>query len=240
VLPNAEAATARAADVIAERLRTAVSAKSRFCLALSGGSTPIPMFEALAPKPLPWDQVEIYQVDERVAPGGSRKRNLTAIQAAFGRTRARIVAMPVESDDLVGAAARYEEALPRAFDLIQLGLGLDGHTASLYPGDPVLDIVDRDVALCGPRQGLSRMTLTYRGLSKATEIIWLITGATRSIPLRRLCDQDEEMPAARVACERTRIITDEHAADGLESYARKGVHLWHRDSRPLPTFPTGR
>jgi 6-phosphogluconolactonase len=228
VLPDSDAAARRAADFIAGRLRRAVAARDRFCLALSGGSTPIPMFGALAAMSLPWRQVEIYQVHEQIVPEGSENRNLTNLRAAFGATGAKIIPMPVESVDLASAATAYEEVLPGVFDLVHLGLGLDGHTASLVPGDPVLDIVDRDVALCGPYQGLSRMTLTYRGLSKATEIIWLVTGADKAAPLARLCTDDREIPAGRVRAERVRFVTDAAAVQELEDRPQTGVHLWHR------------
>ena len=232
VLPDAGAAARRAADVLAGRLLSAVAAKGRFRVALSGGSTPIPMFEALAAKSLPWRQVEIYQVDEQVAPLGSAQRNLTAIEAIFGDNGATIVAMPVDSDDQAGAAARYEQALPPVFDLVHLGLGLDGSTASLIPGDPILDISDRDVALCGPYKGTLRMTLTFRGLSKATEILWLITGADKAASLACLCAVESTVPAARVVSERTRLVTDAAAARDLEAHLPIGVHLWHRDGTP--------
>jgi 6-phosphogluconolactonase len=232
VLPDADAAARRAAEVIAGRLRAAVSARGRFRLALSGGLTPIAMFEALAAKSLPWGQVEIYQVDERIAPPESTQRNLATIRAAFDGTGATIVAMPVESDDLADAAVRYEQALPGSFDLVHLGLGLEGHTASLFPGDPALSVLDRDVALSGPSQGLRRMTLTYRGLAKAIEILWLITGAAKAVPLARLCADDWDIPAARVTCDRVRFVTDADAVDALKTHAPKGVHLWHRVPRP--------
>jgi 6-phosphogluconolactonase len=228
VLPDADAAARRAAEVVAGRLRAAVSARGQFRLALSGGLTPIPMFEALAAMSLPWGQVEIYQVDERVAPLGSAQRNLTAIRAAFDRTGATIVAMPVESGDLAGAALRYEDGLPRDFDLVHLGLGLDGHTASLFPGDPALGVLDRYVALSGVSRGLPGMTLTYRGLAKAVEIIWLITGVAKAVPLARLCADDPDIPAVGVKCERMRFVTDAGAVDALKTNAPKGVHLWHR------------
>jgi 6-phosphogluconolactonase/glucosamine-6-phosphate isomerase/deaminase len=197
------------------------------------------MFEALAAKSLPWSQVDIYQVDERIAPAESPHRNLNAIAAAFGGTGATIVAMPVESDNLADAAVRYEQALPGCFDLVHLGLGLDGHTASLFPGDPVLGVLDRDVALSGLSQGLRRMTLTYRGLAKATEILWLITGAAKAVPLARLCADDWDIPAARVTCDRVRFVTDEGAVDALKTHAPKGVHLWHRNTSPSSLTSTG-
>ena len=228
VLSDADAAAHRAADVIAGRLLNAVAARERFRMALSGGATPIALFETLAAMPLPWNQVEIYQVDERVAPHGSAQRNLTAIEATFGHTGTTIVAMPVESEDLPDAALRYEKMLPGAFDLVHLGLGLDGSTASLFQDDPTLDISDRSVALCGPYHGTARMTLTYRGLLKATEILWLVTGAHKAVPLARLC-ADSTLPAARVVSEQMRIVTDTPAASALETHPVAGVHLWHRE-----------
>src|SRR5665213_1464388 len=238
VLPDSDAAAGRVAEFIAGRLRGAVAAKGRFCMAVSGGSTPTPMFEALAATTLPWSQVEIYQVDERIAPEGSPERNLTNLKAALGSTGARIVPMPVESDDLARAAIDYGEMLPDLFDLVHLGLGLDGHTASLFPADSALDVVDQDVALCGPHEGLLRMTLTYRGLSRAAEIIWLVTGATKAAPLSRLCADDPGVPAVRIACERSRIVADGPAVQDLTAHPPSGIHLWYRSASPSSSTPT--
>jgi 6-phosphogluconolactonase len=228
VLPDADTAARRAAEVIAGRLQRSVATRGQFCLALSGGSAAIEMFEALAAKSLPWSQVEIYQVDERVAPRASSHRNLTSIDEAFGGTEARIVAMPVDSDDLASAAARYEAMLPASFDLVHLSLGLDGHTASLFAGDAALDEVNRDVACCVPHNGYSRVTLTFKGLSKAAEVLWLVTGAQKAAPLAHLCADDSPIPARRVPCERARIVTDAAAVRMLESNCQSAVHLWHR------------
>jgi 6-phosphogluconolactonase/glucosamine-6-phosphate isomerase/deaminase len=139
------------------------------------------------------------------------------------------MAMPVDSDDQQAAADRYEQALPRAFDLVHLGLGQDGSTASLYPGDAALEVSDRDVSLYGPRMGAVGMTLTYRGLSKAAEILWLITGTDKAAPLASLCTSEPGVPAARVTSIRTRVVVDAAAARDLEAHPQTGVHLWHRD-----------
>ena len=162
---------------------------------------------------LPWEQIEIYQVDERVAPAGDPDRNLTHLIASLPPIGVgQIHAMPVNDDDLDAAAARYASDLPARFDLVHLGLGPDGHTASLVPGDPVLDVTDRDVALTGEYQAHRRMTLTYPTLNRASRILWLVTGAEKVDALRRLGERDSSIPAGRVDAADQRVLCDRAAA----------------------------
>jgi 6-phosphogluconolactonase len=211
VLPDAESVARRGAEFVAERAKSAVADHGRFTFAVSGGRTPWAMFAHLAGR-MPWEKVTIYQVDERVAPDGAPDRNLTQLQRSLPAGGAADVrAMPVESGDLEEAATAYASALPEAFDLVHLGLGPDGHTASLIPGDPVLDVVDRDVAITGAYQGRQRMTLTYPALNRARQVLWLVTGDDKIDALRRLRDGDPSIPAGRVEARSALILADEAA-----------------------------
>ena len=157
---------------------------------------------------MPWAQVTIYQVDERVAPDGDPDRNLTHLLDSLPDRTAEVRAMPVEAKDLEAAAAAYARSLPDRFDLVHLGLGPDGHTASLVPGDAVLEVADRDVALTAPYQGRRRMTLTYPVLDRAREVLWLVTGEDKVDALRRLRAGDRSIPAGRIDAPRQLVIAD--------------------------------
>ena len=190
VLPNAEAVAREAAAIIAAEARAAVAACGHFVLAVSGGHTPWLMLRDLAGEDVPWSGVHVAQVDERVAPAGHPDRNLTYLRESLLehaplRTE-QIHAMPVEASDLEAAVSRYAQTLgviagsPPVFDLVHLGLGLDGHTASLVPGDPVLEVTDADVALTGFYQGRRRMTLTYPMINRSRRILWLVAGTDKA------------------------------------------------------------
>jgi 6-phosphogluconolactonase len=213
VLPDAESAARHAAEHVAEHARAAVDRHERFTLAVSGGGTPGAMFSALAGEDVPWSQTSVYQVDERVAPSGDADRNLTHLLASLPEgARERVLPMPVEADDLEAAAAEYAASLPERFDLIHLGLGPDGHTASLVPGDPVLEVDDRDVALTGLYNGRRRMTLTYPVLARASAVLWLVAGADKAEALQLMLAGDASIPAGRVAAARSIVVADSAAA----------------------------
>jgi 6-phosphogluconolactonase len=198
---------------VAERARAAVAGRDRFAFAVSGGRTPWAMFARLAEEDVPWDRTSLYQVDERVAPAGDPDRNLTHLRESLpAGSAADVRPMPVEDDDLDAAAERYARSLPERLDLVHLGLGPDGHTASLVPGDPVLDVDDRDVAVTGAYMGRRRMTLTYAPLDRARAVLWLVTGQDRVDALRRLRAGDRSIPAGRVACADALVIADAAAA----------------------------
>jgi 6-phosphogluconolactonase len=169
------------------------------------------MFGDLGDEDVPWEAIDLYQVDERVAPRGDADRNLTQLEASLPG-RPTIHPMPVEEDDLETAAARYAAELPQRFDLVHLGLGPDGHTASLVPGDPVLDVTDRAVGLTSEYNGRRRMTLTYPALDTAKQVMWLIAGADKVDALRRLLAGDRTIPGARVSAPRQIIFADRAAA----------------------------
>lgn len=212
VLPDAQAAAERGAELIAGAAAQAIAKRDRFTLAVSGGSTPGAMFAALYGR-MPWEKVTIFQVDERVAPDGDPDRNLTLLERSLPPGGvADIRPMPVTADDLEEAAARYGAALPERLDLVHLGIGPDGHTASLVPGDPVLEIANRDVALTGEYQGRRRMTLTYPPLDRARRILWLVTGEDKVDALARLRAGDPSIPAGRVSAANAVVVADEAAA----------------------------
>jgi 6-phosphogluconolactonase len=212
VLPDPAAVARRGADVVSACAAEAIGASGRFAFAVSGGHTPWVMFAEL-PATLSWDRVAIFQVDERVAPDGHPDRNLTHLLASLPRGAAADVhPMPVGADDLERAAAAYAASLPDAFDLVHLGLGADGHTASLVPGDLVLDVTDRDVAVTAEYVGRRRMTVTYPVLNRARRILWLVIGADKAEALRRLREGDPSIPAGRVAQERAVVVADAAAA----------------------------
>lgn len=222
VLPDPEALGRRAAAEIASAARDAVRARGRFLLAVSGAATARPLLRALAGEDLPWDATHVFQVDERVAPAGHADRNLTDLQALLlGRVavpRAHVHPMPVEAPDLEAAAARHASELASVagpapvLDLVHLGIGEDGHTASLVPGDPVLGVGDADVAVTRPYQGRRRMTLTYPALDRARRILWVVEGAAKADALARLRAGDRAIPAGRVRRDRALVLADAASA----------------------------
>ena len=223
--PDALAAARAAAERLAALAREAVQARGRFTVALSGGHSPWHMLEAWAALDTPWAGVHVFQVDERVAPAGDPDRNATHIgESLLARApipRAQVHLMPVEASDLAAAAARYAETLaavaaaPPVLDLVHLGLGPDGHTASLVPGDPVLDVAGADVALTGPYQGHRRMTLTYPALDRARRVLWLVTGEDKPAMLARLRAGDRAIPAGRIRSDAAEVFADAAAARDL-------------------------
>ena len=226
VLADVESVARQAAEVIASEARAAVEARGRFAVAISGGRTPWVMLRALSSLDVPWKNVHVFQVDERIAPAGHADRNLTHLSAsllpAAQSGGPQLHAMPVESDDLDEAAARYARTLadvagsPPVLDLVHLGMGPDGHTASLVPGDPVLDVTAVDVALTGPYQGRRRMTLTYPAINRARRVLWLVTGEDKAAMLARLRRGDPDIPAGRVLQNHAVVLADRAAAPQVE------------------------
>ena len=219
---DAEAVAREGARVIAAEARASAAARGRFITAISGGHTPWLMLRALADEDVPWENLHLVQVDERVAPPADEDRNLTHLRSSLlARVPLRpeqIYAMPVESPDLESAAKTYALKLqeidgsPAVLDLVHLGLGPDGHTASLVPGDPVLEITDRDVAVTGVYQGKRRMTLTYPILNRARKILWVVTGDEKNGMLARLRNGDTSIPAGRVRSNQALVLADQAAA----------------------------
>jgi 6-phosphogluconolactonase len=230
-LPDADSVARAAASFTSAEARAAVAARGRFIMAVSGGRTPWKMLRALADEPMPWANVHVVQVDERVAPPGDADRNLTHLRESLlahcPLVPEHVHAMPVESPDLGAASERYALTLreiagsPAVLDLAHLGLGPDGHTASLVPGDPVLDVTSADVALTGIYQGRRRMTLTYPLLNRSRRILWLVTGHDKVDTLPRLIDGDRSIPAGRISREQSVVLADEEAAARVRPQAAR-------------------
>jgi len=228
ILADAEGVAVAAARAVAAAARESVLARGRFAFAVSGGRTPWRMLRALAAEPLPWEEIHLFQVDERVAPAGDPERNLTHLRESLlsrvDLPAGNLHAMPVERDDLAAGADAYARELSRVaggvLDLVHLGLGPDGHTASLVPGDPVLEVRDADVAVTGPYAGHRRMTLTYPAIDRARRILWVVTGAEKAPVLPRLDAGDRSIPAGRVCADRAAILADADAAAGLPRECR--------------------
>jgi 6-phosphogluconolactonase len=222
IFADADSVAQEAAKFIAAEARAAIAERGRFIMAVSGGHTPWVMLRALAREEIPWESVHLAQVDERVAPTGDPDRNLTHLHESLLEHATlppeQIYAMPVESTDLEAAAKQYAATLakiagsPPVLDLVHLGLGPDGHTASLVPGDAVLGVNDADVAVTGIYQGRRRMTLTYPILNRARRVLWLVTGSEKTAMLVRLREGDPSIPAGRVNQERALVLADRAAA----------------------------
>ena len=214
-----------AAAMIAGEARAAVAAHGPFVMAVSGGHTPWIMLRALADVQLPWGEIHIVQVDERVVALADPDRNLAHLHESLLEHAPlpadHLHAMPVDAPDLGHAAEQYAQTLqgvagsPPVLDLVHLGLGADGHTASLVPGDPVLDIIEADVAMTGPYQGRRRMTLTFPIINRSRRTLWLVTGGEKAAALVRLRDGDPSIPASRVRQDRALVLADRTAAAGL-------------------------
>jgi 6-phosphogluconolactonase len=222
VAVDAETASREAAQLIGAEARAAVAARGRFLVAFSGGKSPKGMLQALARERVPWENVHVFQVDERVAPAGHPDRNLTLLsQCLLGHVPLRpehVHPMPVEEKDLEAAAERYARTLaqvggsPPVLDLVHLGIGPDGHTASLVPGDPVLEVNDRDIALTGIYQERRRMTMTFPMLNRSRRVLWLVLEPKKAGVLARLPAGDQTIPAGRIRQDRAVVFADQATA----------------------------
>jgi len=233
IFADADSVAQQAAEFIAAEARKAVAARGSFVMAVSGGHTPWLMLRDLAEEHVPWSAVHVIQVDERVAPAGHADRNLTHLRESLLECAPlrpeRIHAMPVESSDLDAASQQYARTLqeiagaPPVLDLVHLGLGPDGHTASLVPGDNVLNVSDADVASTGLYQGRRRMTLTYPTLNRARLVLWVVTGSEKTGMLARLQAGDTSIPAGRIRGDHAIVLADRAAAGQLESDSKAVV-----------------
>lgn len=219
MVEDKEALAVRATDVIAESAAVAIADSGSFSLAVSGGSTPKRMLELLAERTdIEWPKVHLFQVDERIAPAGADDRNVNMLLPLLDAvTLGSFWPMEVEAANLDESAGSYAAklaavgGLPPKLDLIQLGLGSDGHTASLIPDDPVLKVEARDVAVTGEYQGRRRMTLTWPVLDRAKAQLWLVAGVSKREALQQLLTGDASIPATLPTLERALVLADRAA-----------------------------
>jgi len=224
IFPKAADVASASADYLAEQITATLGTKATFSMAISGGRTPWEMLRHLAQAELPWERVHLFQVDERIAPEGHADRNLTQLlQAIAGTemaTRLHSYPMPVNEANLVLAAQQYADTLWQitgdgCLDLIHLGLGTDGHTASLIPGDPVCAEQQLDIACTTyPYQERLRMTMTYPLLNRAKKLLWIVTGSEKREMLQQLLKQNHNIPAGKVAQTAAVGYVDQAAMDG--------------------------
>lgn len=201
-----------AAEEFAATIADAVGVAGVARVAVSGGSTAPELFRALAESDAPLERTEVWQVDERVAPDGDAARNLAQLQP-YPWT---VHAMPVTDLDLAGAARRYAAALPRRFDLVHLGVGDDGHTASWPPGDARLAAwatgTDVDVAVARAFHGHDRMTITPPVVQRAARRLVLVVGGSKASVVHRWTSGDAALPASLIPTRGTVVFLDTAAA----------------------------
>lgn len=217
--PDSLQVAENAAKYLEQKILGSIKEKGSFSMAISGGKTPWQMLKILTKAPLPWNRVNIFQVDEREAPDGHPDRNLTQLFKTLEDTgiitKVNIFPMPVVAENLEAACKEYADTIQEitgdgVLDLVHLGMGADGHTASLIPGDQVCEVYDKDVAMTfGPYQGRMRMTLTYSSINRAKEIFWVITGDEKKEMVQRLIQKDQNIPAGKVSQENAFLITDQ-------------------------------
>jgi 6-phosphogluconolactonase len=222
ILPDVDSLARRGAAIIAADARAAVAARGRFVMAVSGGKSPWLMLADLADEDIPWANVHVFQIDERIAPAGDPDRNYVHLRDSLLQHAPippeQIYAMPVESPDADAAAKEYAHTLegvagkPPVLDLAHLGLGPDGHTASLIPNDPVLTVMDRDVAITGVYQGRRRMTLTYPVINRSRRILWLVSGKDKVAAFPKLRAANPSIPAGRINQSQALLLADREAA----------------------------
>ena len=226
LLDDPGAVARQAATRIEAAAREATADRGRFTVAFSGGPTPAATLAELAQREVLWPRVHVFQVDERIAPDGHPDRNagpLRDFADRVGLPAANLHLAPVGALDPEAAARAYERDLretcgrPPVLDLVQLGLGGDGHTASLVPGDPVLEVEDRDVAATGIFNGRRRVTLTFPAIDRSRHLLWIVTGAEKADAIRRLVAGDPSIPAGRVRRDRARLVVDREGGGELSA-----------------------
>ncbi len=218
---NTATAESAAAQFIAARLAAAIAGRGQATLAISGGRTPWGLLTRLAGHALDWKAVRLFQVDERIVAADDAARNWkhflrTALATRIPSTNHH--PMPVEIADAKQAASQYAQLLirhcgrPPALDVVHLGIGADGHTASLFAGDALLQERQRLVGVSAIYDGHARLSMTLPVLNHAGCIVWYVTGTERKHSVSRLFAADPDIPASQVKRTHAVCFTDLEAA----------------------------
>jgi len=214
------AAAARAAALVKDCIESAIAGRGLAAIALSGGKTPVGMLSELASAPIDWPRVHVFQVDERLVGEHDTRRNWRVIRAAFERSglpASHLHAMPLDAASPEAGAREYARELraavgtPSVLDAVHLGLGEDGHTASLFPGDAAVDAAG-EIALSGIHDGMRRMTLTLETINRARARIWLVTGPAKRAIVKRLLEPGAGLIASRVRSAESILVLDREAS----------------------------
>jgi 6-phosphogluconolactonase len=233
ILPDRDAIVQRSLEIVLASLQLALTERGQFTIALAGGGTPKPLYEAIASQDLPWDKIHVFWGDERYVPADHPDSNEGMARRAWldqvAMPSTNIHPMPTDEADPAVAAQKYEQQLQEFFqlqvgefpalDVVLLGIGDDGHTASLFPHTQALTVRDRLITV-GNKDGQPRLTFTAPLINRARAVVFLVTGANKQNALAHILTPtgDETTYPARLIQPQGKLwwLLDRAAAENLD------------------------